>query len=219
MSATAMAANLRRWRIAVGTHDVENPGHDPAYGIALNPFDIKRLGLDVGEELWSGVSLYEDSGCTSNFRILCDGEHAEKESRVGVARPVLGGGIEEGDDEDEEHHHRARVNDELDGEEELRVEDEEDGREQAHGEHEGQRRVDRLRGEDDTEGGDTGEDEQGDEQGVHFASGRTGGSATLGGWMEIPCAPGVAGPSPLCASAMSHATRGLTPWSGSSRPR
>ena len=73
-----MAANLRRWRIAVGTHDVENPGHDPAYGIALNPFDIERLGLAVGESLWSGVSLYEDSGGTSNFRILCDGEHAEK---------------------------------------------------------------------------------------------------------------------------------------------
>jgi hypothetical protein len=79
---TAYGANLRRWRIAVATHDTENPGHDPAYGIALSPFDIDRLGLEVGEELWDGVALHEDSGVTGNFRILCNGEHDECNLRV-----------------------------------------------------------------------------------------------------------------------------------------
>jgi hypothetical protein len=85
---SAYGQNLRRWRIAVATHDVENPGHDPAFGIGLCRFDIDRLKLEVGEELWTGVTLYEDSGQPNMFRIMCNGEHDECDLRIKEARDL-----------------------------------------------------------------------------------------------------------------------------------
>lgn len=79
---SAMGKNLERWRRAVATHNVENPGHDPAYGIGMSNFDIERLGLTVGEELWDGVILLDDGKTTGNFRVLCNGEHDECDLRI-----------------------------------------------------------------------------------------------------------------------------------------
>ena len=72
-----IAANLRAFRIAVNSHDRENPTHT-AYGIGLNPFDLERLGFDEGEEVLPGITIHADSGVTGNFRVLCDGEHLEQ---------------------------------------------------------------------------------------------------------------------------------------------
>jgi hypothetical protein len=88
-----IAKNLERFRIGVAAHDRENPTHPPAYGVALHPFDLDRLGLDEGETIWPGVTIHADQGVTGNFRVLCDGEHdndreAEAEERVEVARAV-----------------------------------------------------------------------------------------------------------------------------------
>lgn len=69
-----MAKNLQCFKIAVNSHDRENPSHPPAYGIACNPFDIERLGLEEGEEILPGIKVYSDSGITGNFRVLCDYE-------------------------------------------------------------------------------------------------------------------------------------------------
>jgi hypothetical protein len=71
---TAMALNIRRWRLAVATHDIENPTHT-SYGIGVSPYDAKRLGLEDGEELWYGVRLSVINCTAGNFRVLCDGEH------------------------------------------------------------------------------------------------------------------------------------------------
>jgi hypothetical protein len=88
-----IAANLERFRIAVAAHDRENPTHSPAYGIALHPFDLDRLGLDEGESIWPGVTIHADQGVTGNFRVLCDGDHgnerkAEAEESREYARAV-----------------------------------------------------------------------------------------------------------------------------------
>ena len=85
---SSYGSNLRRWRIAVATHDVENTGHDPAFGIGLCHFDIERLGLEVGEELWSGVTLFEDSGQSGLFRIMCHGTHDECDMRIKEGREL-----------------------------------------------------------------------------------------------------------------------------------
>ena len=85
---SAIGLNLRRWRIAVATHDVENPTHT-SYGIGLSHFDIERLGLEEGEELWSGITLYCDAKGTGNFRVLCDGDHDNaRETSAQEAKPV-----------------------------------------------------------------------------------------------------------------------------------
>lgn len=69
-----VARNLRRIRIAVGSHDVANPTHTTT-GVAMRAEDAERLGFEIGEELWAGITLYEDSGELKKFRIICDGEH------------------------------------------------------------------------------------------------------------------------------------------------
>lgn len=74
------ALNLRRWRMAVATHDVENPTHT-SYGIGVSAFDLKRLGIDEGEELWPGYTIEIDGGTSGNFRVLCDGEHSAEKAR------------------------------------------------------------------------------------------------------------------------------------------
>ena len=71
---SAFAANLRRWRMAVATHDVENPTHE-SHGIGLAFFDLERLGLEDGEELWPGYTVQVDGKASGNFRVLCDTEH------------------------------------------------------------------------------------------------------------------------------------------------
>jgi hypothetical protein len=71
-----MGKNLQRWRRAVATHDVENPKHT-SYGIGLSHFDLERLGLTEGEELWAGITIQVDGKTTGNFRVLCDGDHDE----------------------------------------------------------------------------------------------------------------------------------------------
>lgn len=89
MSAQAkVAKNLRAFRIAVAAHDRENPApHSPAHGIGLSGFDLGRLGFDDGEELWPGVRVRVDGRTTGNFRVLCDGNHADDNEFVeAVAR-------------------------------------------------------------------------------------------------------------------------------------
>jgi hypothetical protein len=80
-----MALNLRRWRQAVATHDVENPTHT-SFGIGLAHFDAERLGLEDGEELWPGIRIGVDGKTAGNFRVLCDGEHDECDLRIKEAR-------------------------------------------------------------------------------------------------------------------------------------
>jgi hypothetical protein len=70
------AKNIERFRQAVQAHDRENPDHDPAIGLSYH--DLERLGMDVGEELWPGVCVYDDGGQASNFRVLCNGEHVDE---------------------------------------------------------------------------------------------------------------------------------------------
>ncbi len=75
-----IAANLRRFQIALSAHDRENPTHT-AYGIGMSPFDLERLGFDEGEEILPGIRIEADAGVTGNFRILCDGDHlSEREA-------------------------------------------------------------------------------------------------------------------------------------------
>ena len=78
---TKIAKNLERFAQAVAAHDRENPTHT-AYGIGLAHFDMERLGFDEGEEILPGITIHADSGATGNFRVLCDGEHDEGETRV-----------------------------------------------------------------------------------------------------------------------------------------
>jgi len=72
-----VAKNLRAFAIAVNSHDRENPTHN-AYGIGLAQFDLERLGFDEGEEVLPGITIHADDGVTGNFRVLCDGDHAEE---------------------------------------------------------------------------------------------------------------------------------------------
>ena len=74
-----MGLNLERWRQGVFRHDEINPTHS-AHGIGLAQFDMDRLDLDEGEELWSGITVHADGKGTGNFRVLCDGQHDEEKS-------------------------------------------------------------------------------------------------------------------------------------------
>ncbi|HEU0250687.1 MAG TPA: hypothetical protein VFR48_08185 [Solirubrobacteraceae bacterium] len=79
MSDTAkIAKNLERFAQAVAAHDRENPTHT-AWGIGLAHFDMERLGLEEGEEILPGITVQTDGGQSSNFRVLCDGQHDEGE--------------------------------------------------------------------------------------------------------------------------------------------
>jgi hypothetical protein len=71
-----VAKNLRAFQIGVNSHDRENPTHT-AYGIGLAAFDMERLGFDEGEEILPGITIHADGGVTGNFRVLCDGDHAD----------------------------------------------------------------------------------------------------------------------------------------------
>lgn len=66
--------NLRVFKEGVDRHNRMNPKHPPAHGIGLSGFDLNRLGFDDGEELWSGVRIVRDGGCTGNFRVICDAD-------------------------------------------------------------------------------------------------------------------------------------------------
>ena len=72
-----VAKNLRAFQIAINAHDRENPTHN-AYGIGLAHFDLERLGFDEGEEILPGITIHADGGETGNFRVLCDGDHADE---------------------------------------------------------------------------------------------------------------------------------------------
>jgi hypothetical protein len=76
-----MAKNLRAFRIAVNSHDRENPTHDPAYGIGISHFDLERLAFDEGEELWPGVTIHVDGKASGNFRVICGLNHGEQPAR------------------------------------------------------------------------------------------------------------------------------------------
>jgi len=83
---------LRRFRIAVATHDVENPKHN-SYGIGVSQFDLERLGFEEGEELWPGITIQVDGKTSGNFRVLCDGDHDEcnmREKEAREAEPAIG---------------------------------------------------------------------------------------------------------------------------------
>ncbi len=75
--ASKIADNLRRFAIAINSHDRENPTHT-AFGIGLNPFDMERLGFEEGEQVVPGITIQADNGVTGNFRVLCDGDHLEE---------------------------------------------------------------------------------------------------------------------------------------------
>jgi hypothetical protein len=72
-----VAKNLRAFQIAINSHDRENPTHN-AYGIGLAHFDMERLGFDEGEEVLPGITIHADGAETGNFRVLCDGDHADE---------------------------------------------------------------------------------------------------------------------------------------------
>jgi hypothetical protein len=78
------AENLASFRHAIQDHDRRNPTHK-AWGIGLNAFDMERLDYDEGEELWKGITIHTDSGCTSNFRVLCDRDHTKSEVQYETA--------------------------------------------------------------------------------------------------------------------------------------
>jgi len=82
-----IAKNLERFAQGVAAHDRENPTHS-AYGIGLAHFDMERLGLDEGEEILPGITIHADGGVTGNFRVLCDGEHDEREREADVQEEV-----------------------------------------------------------------------------------------------------------------------------------
>lgn len=90
-----MAQNLRRFRIAVTTHDVENPTHT-TLGIGVSHFDLERLGFEDGETLWGSITIHADGKTSGNFRVICDGEHddckpktlEEKEALEGKGYPA-----------------------------------------------------------------------------------------------------------------------------------
>ena len=71
-----IAKNLKQFRHGVADHDRRNPSHK-AWGIGLCHFDMQRLDFDDGEELWSGITIHTDEGCSCNFRVLCSGQHDE----------------------------------------------------------------------------------------------------------------------------------------------
>lgn len=75
--AAKVAKNLEAFRIAVASHDRENPSHDPAFGIGVSHFDLERLGFEEGERLWEGVTIARDGKATGNFRVLCGLNHGE----------------------------------------------------------------------------------------------------------------------------------------------
>lgn len=84
-----IAVALERFRAGVFRHDEINSTHK-AYGIGLAAFDVERLGFEHGEELWPGIVLEIDGGQTSNFRVLCDGQHGGKEQATEVqAREMI----------------------------------------------------------------------------------------------------------------------------------
>ena len=77
-TAAKYAKNIALWRDAVARHDRDYPDHGPAYGIGVTFFDLDRLGMEEGEELWAGVCIFSDGGVTSgNFRVLCPADHDE----------------------------------------------------------------------------------------------------------------------------------------------
>ncbi len=66
------AKNIVVWREAVAKHDHDYPDHGPAYGIGVTWFDLDRLGMEEGEELWPGVSIFSCGGvATGQFEVLC----------------------------------------------------------------------------------------------------------------------------------------------------
>ncbi|HXC45648.1 MAG TPA: hypothetical protein VNU24_03515 [Solirubrobacteraceae bacterium] len=71
-----IAKNLERFAQAIAAHDRENPTHT-AWGIGLAHFDMERLSLEEGEEILPGITIHADGGQSSNFRVLCDGQHDE----------------------------------------------------------------------------------------------------------------------------------------------
>jgi hypothetical protein len=72
-----IAILLERMAQGVASHDRENPTHH-TWGIGMANFDIERLGLEDGEEILPGIVLQADGGGTGQFRILCDGDHAQE---------------------------------------------------------------------------------------------------------------------------------------------
>jgi hypothetical protein len=83
-----IAKNLQAFKIALNSHDRENPTHT-AWGIGLAHFDMERLGFDEGEEIFPGITMHADGGVTGNFRILCDGQHDEDLEREAEEADVV----------------------------------------------------------------------------------------------------------------------------------
>jgi hypothetical protein len=76
MASTARIAKLLELVArAVEQHNKAYPEHH-TWGIGMAWFDIEKLGLEEGEELFPGIVLHGDGGMTGQFRILCDGEHS-----------------------------------------------------------------------------------------------------------------------------------------------
>lgn len=78
---SVMGELLEAFQKGVSAHDTANPDHS-AYGIGMAQFDMERLGLDEGETILPGITMHADGKCTGNFRILCDGQHQEREQET-----------------------------------------------------------------------------------------------------------------------------------------
>lgn len=64
--------NLAVFKKSMENHDKVND--HKGWGIGLAYFDLERMGLEEGEELWSGVTVHSDGKTAGNFRILCECE-------------------------------------------------------------------------------------------------------------------------------------------------
>jgi hypothetical protein len=73
-----LAKNLATFRKGLDEHDRQNPDHN-TFGIGVTYFDLERMGLDDGEEIFPGIRIVVDGGPSGNFRILCDGGHGSDE--------------------------------------------------------------------------------------------------------------------------------------------
>lgn len=86
---STIGKNLERFRQAVFAHDRENPAHT-AYGIGLSGFDMERLGFEEGETLWEGITVSTINIGAGQFRVLCDGDHADPKAREAQVTRAIG---------------------------------------------------------------------------------------------------------------------------------
>ncbi|MFT4034479.1 MAG: hypothetical protein QM679_02765 [Patulibacter sp.] len=109
--ASVIGEVLKAFKIALNAHDRENPTHT-AHGIGMAHFDLDRLGLEDGEEIFPGITISADGGTSGNFRVLCDGQHDEadeaeaQETVEAVSQEMVPVRVGGGDGEDAPRRHQ-----------------------------------------------------------------------------------------------------------------